>query len=606
MPDLGRDIPVSPQKLQFVSKDLPRLVKGYHFWMDILAVDQSSEETRVRVVTQIPQIYRKARFTLVIREQGGICSGCSDAMAELDISAITSDTPDEMAFVRSVVSNLDSLNQHMLDRHPNGLRELWMERNWPLQELLLSNRVKFAICEELPGQTVASRPRLEGLPPSVDAIKVRTTMLDMVSLAKTWVGSYEPNQDGDLLEDFMDAVIYNGEVDRPSVHEWNPNLFDQLRGSSNSIRQSGKSRDYILAVLPQFAWYQLPVNVKSMGFGQVYEDAMLQIGEKYRESYQQEEEPSRYDKIRTKITKGMLGGLSDDERSSFQPSSDVPAPECLGDVCKLMHFVRDAGTRQASPEVDQFLLQPVDTEGPITYILALIADSLWFAHVDLQAEWTYQFAMWRDNMPQLLKLVCGMSPGLINLSTMTPEPSSLDTAQLPLFVMEVMTEIGRIQAAAHGGLGSYAMEEVSRIVLNNNLDASRQAILRESTSLSQDWTKAINLFAKADSPAFRDLLLTTTAAACCGFGMSAVPWLSEKLKVYLLMGHDIATGDLLQTLVFAAKNLDVDNLDGVQAFTADIEPYVVVDAAEASSKRVVGLAPKPGNWMPNTCRPDGV
>lgn len=33
------------------------------------------------------------------------------------------------------------------------------------------------------------------------------------------------------------------------------------------------------------------------------------------------------------------------------------------------------------------------------------------------------------------------------------------------------------------------------------------------------------------------------------------------------MGHN---GHILQTLVFAAENLDVDDLDDVQAFTGDI------------------------------------
>jgi hypothetical protein len=128
----------------------------------------------------------------------------------------------------------------------------------------------------------------------------------------------------------------------------------------------------------------------------------------------------------------------------------------------------------------------------------------------------------------------------------------------------------------------------------------------EASSLNQDWTKAFNLFAKADSPGFRNLLLTTTVALCCGFGMSAVSWLSEKLQVYILMGHDVTTGRILQTLVFGAKGLDVDDLDGIQALTGDTEPYVVVDCADCSSKRIIGLAPKPGKWSPHPCQPDAV
>ncbi|KAA6409269.1 MAG: hypothetical protein FRX48_06822 [Lasallia pustulata] len=74
-----------------------------------------------------------------------------------------------------------------------------------------------------------------------------------------------------------------------------------MPGSSNKIRQSGKSREYVLVVLPQLAWYQLPTNVKRMGFGHVYQDAMLQIGENYRENPQEKELLSCNPKIPHKL-----------------------------------------------------------------------------------------------------------------------------------------------------------------------------------------------------------------------------------------------------------------------------------------------------------------
>jgi hypothetical protein len=613
VPDLGRNIPVSPQKFEFISKDLPDLVKGYHFWMDILAVDQSSDEARVGVVGQIPQIYRKAKFTIVIREEGGICSDCFDAMEELYVSEDGSDPPEETAYFRAAMNNFTALDEHMRGSHSQGIQELWMERNWPLQELLLSNTVEFAVCKEVSKETPGRSRRWESMPSTsaFDTIKARTTLMDLASLAETWVGlsAREPDsprriQEINLIEDFLEALRENGRVTRPSTQEWNPSLFHQLSRSSNSTRQSGKSRDYVLAVLPQFAWYQLPTNVKSMGFGPVYQDAILQIGEKYCGNPQQEELPSGNSKIRTKITEGLLCGLSVDHRSSFQPSSDVPNPECLGDVCKLMHFVEDAGTRHISLEVDQLLLQPIDVECSIAHILGLVADTFWFTHLDVKAEWLYQFAMWRDDMPRLATRL--MNLGIRNSSDVSSEPSSPTRGMRHLSVTEVIIEVGRLVNVSGDSMQN-TMLALSTFLIGNNPDMRSQAILRESSSLSQDWTKAINLCERADSPAFRELLLTTTAALCCGFGMNAVSWLSEKLKVYTLMGHNVKTGDLLQTLVFAAKDLDVDDLDGVQAFTGDIEPYVAVGGAEGpSSRRVIGLAPKPGNWNPNPCRPDEV
>jgi hypothetical protein len=358
-------------------------------------------------------------------------------------------------------------------------------------------------------------------------------------------------------------------------------------------------------MLPQYAWYQLPTNIKSMGFSQVYQDAMLQIGEKYGENPQQENAPSRNPRIRTKITQGMLCGLSMDHRSSFQPSSDVPAPECLGEVCKLMHFMADAGTRQTPLEVDQLLLQPVDAECSITHILGLVADTFWFAHLEIKADWLNQFAMWRNDMPQLGRMISGMKLGSGDSSDIWSEPLSQTRAMLSLSVVEVIIEMGRLQLLRSVPFAQDMVLELCNFIIDNTPDTRSQAILRESSFLNQDWTKAINLCERADSPTFRKLLLTTTAAMCCGFGMGAVSWLSEKLNVYVLMGHNVTTGHLLQTLVFAAKDLDVDDLDGVQAFTADIEPYVAADGAEGSSgKRVIGLAPKPGNWTPNPARPD--
>jgi hypothetical protein len=65
----------SPHKALFIATQLRNLVEGHHFWMDVLAVDQSSKEARASVVRQIPEIYRQALFTLIIREQGGL-DGC--------------------------------------------------------------------------------------------------------------------------------------------------------------------------------------------------------------------------------------------------------------------------------------------------------------------------------------------------------------------------------------------------------------------------------------------------------------------------------------------------------------------------------------------------
>jgi hypothetical protein len=220
----------------------------------------------------------------MIREEDGICSDCFDAMEELvlDVSGDGFDPPNEIAYFRAVMNNFTALDEHMRVSHSQGIQELWMERNWPLQELLHSNTVEFAVCKEVVRQTPERSGRWESMPSTsaFDTIKARTTLMDLSSLAETWVGlsAREPDsprriQELGLWEHFLEALRYKGRVARPSTQEWNPNLFHQLSRSSNSIRQSGKSGDYVLAALPQCAWYQFPTNVKSMGFGHVYQDA---------------------------------------------------------------------------------------------------------------------------------------------------------------------------------------------------------------------------------------------------------------------------------------------------------------------------------------------
>jgi hypothetical protein len=148
-------------------------------------------------------------------------------------------------------------------------------------------------------------------------------------------------------------------------------------------------------------------------------------------------------------------------------------------------------------------------------------------HLDLKAKWFYQFAMRRNDMPRPFTMVSGMNPGTSNSSNISSEPPSLTRGMWCLSVMGVITEIGRLLLGASGSPTQNMMLALSTSMIDDNPDMRSQAILRESSSLSQNWTKAINLCEKADSPGFRGLLLTTTGALCCGFGMNTVSWLSE-------------------------------------------------------------------------------
>lgn len=109
-------VPLSPQKYRFLSEQLPGLVGDEYFWMDVLAVDQSSKEARLSVIKHIPKIYRQAEHTLIIREKGGFQSCC----CEILYLGLESTSP---------LNRWVALDQHLKTCHPDGVQEVWLKRN---------------------------------------------------------------------------------------------------------------------------------------------------------------------------------------------------------------------------------------------------------------------------------------------------------------------------------------------------------------------------------------------------------------------------------------------------------------------------------------------
>jgi hypothetical protein len=101
--------------------------------MDILAVNQESDEARLSVVKHIPEVYQNARKTIMVREDGGFCS-CYTYWMTLLVAG-----DDEHGQGEHL--------KHMKDFHPNGLEEIWLRRLWPLQEANLSRTLEFTVCE---------------------------------------------------------------------------------------------------------------------------------------------------------------------------------------------------------------------------------------------------------------------------------------------------------------------------------------------------------------------------------------------------------------------------------------------------------------------------
>ena len=111
-----------------------------------------------------------------------------------------------------------------------------------------------------------------------------------------------------------------------------------------STRRTGKPRDFILAIMPQYTFYTLPPNAKDMTFQQLYVDSLRQL-RKLQESH------GFTPLVAVRMMPGMFGA---DEQ-------DVPEPAVLGDMAKLYfgpQFV-------LSPD-NLFTIYPVDVILPIS------------------------------------------------------------------------------------------------------------------------------------------------------------------------------------------------------------------------------------------------
>jgi hypothetical protein len=597
-------VPLSPQKYRFLSEQLPGLVKGAYFWMDVLAVDQSSKEARLSVVKHIPKIYRQALYTLVIREKGGLQSCCCGIL----YLGSESTTP---------LDRWVTLDQHLKTCHPDGVQEVWLERNWPLQELNISDTVRFATCEQL-----GERERLFGgqiKKVRVDTSQVALLVQDLWNMAENCAGCFDDNypqplietfentsQDEDGIDEvydtqeegemdkahsseeeddiggvddsilrrrsnaggFLDALFCNGAVSRLPFRKLNPSVSRMFKDSIDSTRRSGKSRDFILAVFLQFPWYITPPDLMMhSGFGSIYQDCMIQL-QGLRSGITDLQSHENF-AIYSKITDGMLQGLVIASESSIRPSCDVPEPMCLGDLCKLVCIVDSSSS---SPELSSechWYLRPVRNTDPTKSIISLVSDTMWYADYSMPQLLFSQFARWNSEPKQLLDLL-GMGNIPSTANTKTPpgqEPISwakenlqdLDGSVLkPMEAVLILSAILKLHWQVKGpSLISFATEHVR--AQHPNSTEFEAMNLREPAPIHEELSRLFKLFDSYDSPEFRETLLLLTTTCFCGFGMSAIPWLREKLEIYALKYFDGQTER--ETLIFAAKGLDTEELN---------------------------------------------
>ena len=167
IPDLGGDVLISDEKAKFLIERLPEVVADEIFWMDVLCLDQRDAEARVAVTQHIPQIFRSATRTIVVRESKSFRPCCGEAIA---------------GHAPWSNSCLVTLRKHH-ETHHNGLnfRDGVLSRLWPLQEVLLSDTLQFV-------QSECVDPQIENADISKrgSELSARDLLLDIVAFAQAW------------------------------------------------------------------------------------------------------------------------------------------------------------------------------------------------------------------------------------------------------------------------------------------------------------------------------------------------------------------------------------------------------------------------------------
>lgn len=316
----------TPEKAKYIEQELPKMVGSKPFWMDILTVNQTDKDAVTAITGFIPALFRNASCTIVLRECDGFYDCCREAVQGFG---------DYRSFLEKMIPHHRAHQGHVRV-------ESYLQRLWTLQECLLSATVQFTIssngkwqlqCSSCDGSGVSDRysdtPReLKGADNAATAwyqSQVDTQIIcdSLYTLACVFTGADESD-----ISAFLQAYINCATIKKPAanqmdkavdIHEGNLRLFNL-----SSPRASTKHRDYVLATMPQFSWYTVPINAKAMSFGDIFQDLYAQAS-------------ARGHGFAFKILNSMTNAtIKTDQERAWLPSSHQPEPQCLGDFLKLM------------------------------------------------------------------------------------------------------------------------------------------------------------------------------------------------------------------------------------------------------------------------------
>lgn len=537
VPGIDGKVLCTPEKADYIEQELPKKVGTKPFWMDILTVDQTNKDAVTAITKFIPLLFRNASCTIVLRECDGFYDCCREAVEGFD---------DYGSFLEKMVSHHPA--------HDNHVRvESYLQRLWTLEECLLSRTVQFTV-----GSNNAPRVAKDTNDPAnawyKSQIDSQTICDSLYTLACVFTGSNEPD-----IVAFLRAYINCSTIKKPSTNQMDKaiDIFDgNLRTFHlSSPRASTKHRDYVLATMPQFPWYTVPIDAKKMSFGEIFQDLHTQAS-------------ARGHGFAFKILASMTDAtVKDHQQRAWLPSLNLPEPQCLGDFLKLMGGrMPESATDENGPlhiTTQVRVREWLKNENPNTMLEAISNTMKLCSQYFDESHRAGELSKY-GNFPSLqwdLDDIDAMHFGWLRRGdrntirtledgegTHVVYGGGWDYHEQPDWIYEDFIEIhddtaqepGHVQAPSHSGQSEPLLQYARKV-----LDHMWSGDLHGDSNVSQksDWEHfRRQMFPRWPEPLIRALMLLTGLIGC-GLGLSAAAWANRYfVPVYVGVGKTVVVG----------------------------------------------------------------
>ena len=483
-PELDGKAKVSLHKARFLSSQLPSLIKDAPFWMDVLCIDQADDNAILGVCDRIPDIYSNASKLIAIRDGEGLRDCCVENLG--DISCWQE-------------KGLSNLVEHSRDAHflEATFDERYLQRLWPLQELLLCNTVQFTSCQSWFVKPTTNDPNEI----SVSVLR----MLDHLSaLARSWL--LEKVSSGPKITEFMHAFLNCETISRNGalvVHRsLSPSSDELYQAEINSMRTTSKARDFILAVMPLYTWWQSPGQkgeLKKWCFPQIFSYCAKRARE------------GNHGFLGT-FTRGMTDVDSVGNDTAWLPSEDIPIPENLGDFYKLL-----GSPSPATPsEKHGILMNRVRVFNYTSSInfkttLDFLASCMKFSALD-----------WRLAQRGELSKYGALPEERFRILDLGGSEQNSERVWFGL-----------------GGIGPFSLDCIERDAIAALSSLLSSLLLDfDNSGLEAEWNSYKEYLVRADPPGLKSTMVLMAAMVGCGIGLSArFGWVSQTFYPVLVEIH---------------------------------------------------------------------